>query len=72
MASFERLLKLCLQSKCGEYLVKSADEKVSYEANEKTWLKAGNCLVVRVRERACVNPHEGGVLEYTDGHASCS
>ena len=33
---------------------------------------AGNCLVVRVRERACVNPHEGGVLEYTDGHASCS
>jgi len=38
LASFERLLKLCLQNKGGEDFVKSADEKVSYEADEKTWL----------------------------------
>jgi hypothetical protein len=37
-ATFERLVKLCLGSKRGEYYVKVADEKVNYVSDEKTWM----------------------------------
>ena len=37
-ATFERLVKLCLDSKKGEYYVKVADEKVNYVLDEKTWM----------------------------------
>ena len=37
-ATFERLVKLCLDSKKGEYYVKVADEKVNYVLDEKTWI----------------------------------
>ena len=33
-ATFERLVKLCLGSKRGEYYVKVADEKVNYVSDE--------------------------------------
>ena len=36
-ATFERLVKLCLGSKRGEYYVKVADEKVNCVSDEKTW-----------------------------------
>ena len=36
-ATFERLLKLCLESNRGEYYVKVADEKVNYVSDEKPW-----------------------------------
>ena len=38
VTSFERLVQLCLKSKSGEYFVRSKDETVHYETNEKTWL----------------------------------
>ena len=38
VASFVRLVQLCLKSKSGEYFVRSKDETVHHEANEKTWL----------------------------------
>jgi len=37
-ATFERLVKLCLDSKRGECYVKVADEKVNYVSDEKTWM----------------------------------
>jgi hypothetical protein len=37
-ATFERLLKLCLESNRGEYYVKVADEKVNYVSDEKAWM----------------------------------
>jgi hypothetical protein len=37
-ATFERLVKLCLDSKRGKYYVKVADEKVNYVSDEKTWM----------------------------------
>jgi hypothetical protein len=33
-ATFERLVKLCLDSKRGEYYVKVADEKLNYVSDE--------------------------------------
>jgi hypothetical protein len=38
VATFERLEKLCLDSKRGEYYVKIEDEKVKYVSDEKTWM----------------------------------
>ena len=38
LATFERLVRLCLESKRGEYYVKLADEKMSYVSDEKTWM----------------------------------
>ncbi len=38
VTSFERLVQLCLKSKSGEYFVRSKDETVHHEADEKTWL----------------------------------
>ena len=38
LATFERLVRLCLDSKRGEYYVKLADEKMSYVSDEKTWM----------------------------------
>lgn len=38
LATFERLVRLCLESKRGEYHVKLADEKMSYVSDEKTWM----------------------------------
>jgi hypothetical protein len=40
-ATFERLVKLCLDNKRGEYYVKVADEKVNYVSDEKTWMVSG-------------------------------
>jgi hypothetical protein len=37
-ATFERLVKLCLDSKRGEYYAKVADEKVNYVSDKKTWM----------------------------------
>ena len=37
-ATFERLLKLCLESNRGEYYVKVADEKVNFVSDEKAWM----------------------------------
>ena len=37
-ATFERLVKLCLDSKRGKYNVKVADEEVNYVPDEKTWM----------------------------------
>ena len=38
VTSFERLVQLCLKSKSCEYFVRSKDDTVHYETNEKTWL----------------------------------
>ncbi len=38
LATFERLVRLCLESKRGEYYVKLADEEMSYVSDEKTWM----------------------------------
>jgi hypothetical protein len=38
VATFEPLLKLCLESKRGKYFVTFADEKVNYVSDEKTWM----------------------------------
>ncbi len=38
LATFERLVRLCLESKRGEYYVKLADEKMNYVSDEKTWM----------------------------------
>jgi hypothetical protein len=41
-ATFERLVKLCLDNKRGEYYVKVADtEKVNYVSKEKIWTVTG-------------------------------
>ena len=37
-ATFERLVKLGLDSKRGEYYVEVAEEKVNYVSDEKTWM----------------------------------
>jgi hypothetical protein len=37
-ATFERLVKLCLDSKRGEYHVKVAYDKVNYVSDKKTWM----------------------------------
>jgi hypothetical protein len=37
-ATFQRLVKICLDSKRGEYYVNVADEKVNYVSDEKTWM----------------------------------
>ena len=36
--TFERLVKLWLDTKRGEYFVKVPDEKVNYVTDEKTWM----------------------------------
>ena len=36
--TFERLVKLWLDTNRGEYFVKVADEKVNYVTDEKTWM----------------------------------
>jgi hypothetical protein len=41
LATFERLVRLCNESKRGEYYVKLADEKMSYVSDEKIWMVTG-------------------------------
>jgi hypothetical protein len=43
-ATFERLVKLCLDSKRGEFYVKVGDEKVNYVSDEKTWMVTGHVV----------------------------